>query len=344
MRLIGTLQDRHQAERLAAFLLTENIATQIEQEGDTWELWVRDEDDVPRGAEEFALFLANPQAEKYRRSLEKAETLTRHQQRQRSEHRKNVVDMRRRWQGPLRPAPMSFLILGVCIAVSVATNWGKNTSGSAYRALAFNAMSLEEVQRRGLDPNDFDNPRVRCASLRSGEAWRLVTPSLLHFGILHLLFNGIVTLQLGPQIERRYGAWWLVLLSLWCAVPSNFCQGVFPLVLGGSPSGIENGFLISRFGGWSGVLFGWAGFIWMRAWFDPKSGLRISQQLIILLLVLLVIGFSGMDKHLLGEGTRLGNWAHAMGLAAGMSLGYWPKLWRDIRGTSSKSKSGGNQA
>ena len=41
--------------------------------------------------------------------------------------------------------------------------------------------------------------------VHDGQAWRLVTAVFLHFGVLHLLFNSIALLQLGPLLEEMYG-------------------------------------------------------------------------------------------------------------------------------------------
>jgi rhomboid protease GluP len=38
-----------------------------------------------------------------------------------------------------------------------------------------------------------------------GEAWRLVTPMFLHFDLLHLIFNCLWIVQLGPLVEKLYG-------------------------------------------------------------------------------------------------------------------------------------------
>ncbi|MBT9556145.1 MAG: rhomboid family intramembrane serine protease [Myxococcales bacterium] len=85
-----------------------------------------------------------------------------------------------------------------------------------------------------------------------GHWWRLVVPSFLHFGILHLGFNGSALAQLGPRVQAGYGA--------------GLTVAVFVL------TGIS-GFLASHFlapatitAGASASVFGLLGVIMMNAW------------------------------------------------------------------------------
>jgi len=48
--------------------------------------------------------------------------------------------------------------------------------------------------------------------LEDGEVWRLVTPIMLHAGVLHLLGNIAVQLETGVFFEKEWGSWrWLVI-------------------------------------------------------------------------------------------------------------------------------------
>ena len=46
MRQIGFVTNAVWAERFTAFLITQGIAAQAEEEGDVWAIWVRDEDQL----------------------------------------------------------------------------------------------------------------------------------------------------------------------------------------------------------------------------------------------------------------------------------------------------------
>jgi rhomboid protease GluP len=43
------------------------------------------------------------------------------------------------------------------------------------------------------------------ARIREGEAWRLLTASFVHGGVLHLLVNGYALAMIGPAVEELYG-------------------------------------------------------------------------------------------------------------------------------------------
>lgn len=72
-----------------------------------------------------------------------------------------------------------------------------------------------------------------------GEWWRLVTPVFLHGGLLHLLFNSLVLLQLGPLVEEEYGTERFLVLYLACGIGGNVAsQGLRSTVTVGASSAI----------------------------------------------------------------------------------------------------------
>ncbi len=64
-------------------------------------------------------------------------------------------------------------------------------------------------------------------SLAAGQWWRLVTPMLIHFGILHLAMNGMWYWELGRRIESRQGSINLIGLTLLFSLVSNYTQYLF---------------------------------------------------------------------------------------------------------------------
>ncbi len=83
--------------------------------------------------------------------------------------------------------------------------------------------------------------------LLEGEWWRLVTPTFLHFGTLHLVFNCLWLAQLGPGLEQLLGrSRFLVFYVVTGA--GGFVVSIGYRVLSGSIGGVG--------GGASGVVFG----------------------------------------------------------------------------------------
>ncbi len=66
-----------------------------------------------------------------------------------------------------------------------------------------------------------------------GEWWRLVTPIFLHGGLLHIVFNTMVLLQLGPLVEEEFGTERFFLVYLVTGIAGNVASqslGAHPTV------------------------------------------------------------------------------------------------------------------
>ena len=134
------------------------------------------------------------------------------------------------------------------------------------------------------------------------EWWRVVTAMFLHGGLLHIGFNMMALMQLGPAIEELYGS----------------ARYLFIYVFTGA-----FGFLVSAyFGnfslGASGAILGLVGV--MLAVTTKRGGTYmrdLRSRLISSVVILFVIGFMGMG---------IDNYAHGAGLLAGFVLG---KLFAD---------------
>jgi membrane associated rhomboid family serine protease len=85
----------------------------------------------------------------------------------------------------------------------------------------------------------------------AGQVWRLVTSVFLHFSALHLLFNSMALLQLGPLLEEMYGRSRFAVLYLVTGVAG------FAASVAWRSSGPEAFFSIGA--GASGAIFGLIG-------------------------------------------------------------------------------------
>jgi len=145
----------------------------------------------------------------------------------------------------------------------------------------------------------------------ANEWWRLVTAMFLHGGLIHIGFNMMSLMQLGPALEEVYGS----------------ARYLFIYVFTGA-----FGFLVSAFTGHfsvgaSGALLGLVGA--MLAITTKRGGAYMQDlrsRLISSVVILFVLGFSGL---------AIDNWAHGGGLAAGFVLG---KLLADRQPMNSKER------
>lgn len=137
--------------------------------------------------------------------------------------------------------------------------------------------------------------------IMSGQVWRLITPIFVHFGMMHLLFNSMMTFQLGSLLEPKMGSLPYVLLIAVMAVGSNLGQY---FVTGPS------------FGGLSGILYGLFGYFWMSSRYNPKFGMCINPNAVKMLMgwfVLCWFDFFGLLGNI-----AIANVAHTVGLVLGM--------------------------
>lgn len=131
------------------------------------------------------------------------------------------------------------------------------------------------------------------------QVWRWFSHALLHFSLLHILFNLMWWWYLGGAVEKRLGSGKLFVIMLISALLSGWMQAKFSGVL---------------FGGLSGVVYALMGYCWLRGERDPDSGVYLERGLIGFALVWLVIGWFGVF------GLAIANAAHVAGLLVGLAM------------------------
>ncbi|WP_341502704.1 rhomboid family intramembrane serine protease GlpG [Gallaecimonas sp. GXIMD4217] len=157
------------------------------------------------------------------------------------------------------------------------------------------AMGIPDLYLALLFPPDLH-------SLELADSYRLFTPILLHFSLLHIAFNLLWWWQLGGDMERRLGTGQLLLLTLVSGFAGNLAQ-----YLATGPN----------FGGLSGVVYGLMGFFWLSGHVRPERGIQLPQPVALFMLAWLVLGFIGI-------GLPIANMAHLFGLIAGLMLALLP--------------------
>lgn len=194
----------------------------------------------------------------------------------------------------LRHSPVTALILLLSLIVGGVTMLGDNLD--VMRWLTFLEFRIigEYIQFTPL-----------ADSLAAGQWWRLVTPMLIHFGILHLAMNGMWYWELGRRIEARQGSINLLGLTLLFSLVSNYAQYYFS-----GPT---------LFGGLSGVLYGLLGHCWIYQLLSPNPAYRLPRGVLVMMLVWLLLCMSGLIS-MIGFG-EIANAAHVGGLLVGCFTG-----------------------
>ncbi|WP_338569339.1 rhomboid family intramembrane serine protease [Pseudomonas canadensis] len=194
----------------------------------------------------------------------------------------------------LRQSPVTALVLLASIIVGALTLLGENLQAMSWLTFLQFRIVGEYIQFTPL-----------ADSLAAGQWWRLVTPMLIHFGILHLAMNGMWYWELGRRIEARQGSINLLGLTLLFSLVSNYAQYVF-----GGPG---------LFGGLSGVLYGLLGHCWIFQLLSPNPAYRLPRGVLVMMLVWLLLCLSGLVS-MIGFG-EIANAAHVGGLVIGCLTG-----------------------
>jgi rhomboid protease GluP len=186
----------------------------------------------------------------------------------------------------LRSVPVSTCFLAVCIAV--------------YLAMIATGAHFADPHNRALIAWGGN---YRVATL-DAQGWRLFTSLFVHGGLVHVLVNGISILDICAMLEKRIGAWRLLLVLF----ISGICAGLAALVWGP----------LSVVVGASGALMGAAGtlLVWFALPDDKQHRSSMFLHLLCLLVAALVFG---------ALWSRMNNAAHIGGLLAGLVIG--PVLW-----------------
>jgi GlpG protein len=188
-------------------------------------------------------------------------------------------------------APVSVILICACLAVAMISDLGAD---------------IQSV--RGLFFPDYGRGE---ALLSEPLHWiRMLTPALLHFGPIHLVFNMLWLWFFGRMMEPLLKSGPYLLIILWLAFAGNVAQYLW--------SGVPN------FGGMSGVVYGQIGFIWIWHRLRPQSSLRLPRSMIMVFLVALVL------MEVLAS-SYIATAAHTGGLVAGMAAALLMGFWYQMR-------------
>jgi GlpG protein len=186
-------------------------------------------------------------------------------------------------------APITVLLIIACLLVAVLSNMGAD-------AMAVRMLFFPELDQSAGSP-----VAALFSGLNSAGDWlRTLTPALLHFGPVHLVFNMLWLWFFGRMMEPVLGVKTFLAVITLTAFFSNVAQYLW--------SGTSN------FGGMSGVVYGQVGFVWMWQSVRPHTSMRLPLPMIMVFLVGLVL----MEVF---ASSMIASAAHLGGLLSGMLLG-----------------------
>lgn len=141
-------------------------------------------------------------------------------------------------------------------------------------------------------------------ALKSGEVWRVISPTFLHFDILHILFNGMWVWELGRRIERFAGRRRYITTFVITAIAANYLQYI-----------LTSGTL---FGGLSGVVYAFLGYLMVWGRYHDSPLVKVPSGIYVFMLVWLLLGVVGViDQFISGQ---VANGAHVGGLLGGIAI------------------------
>lgn len=189
-----------------------------------------------------------------------------------------------------RRAPLSLLLIAVCCVLAIfapLTAPTPLTLDLMYPDFALGTRRI--ILERVIENFGFD------------DFARMITPILLHGGLLHLLFNMMWTWDLGPRIERAQ---------------SSLALGIAIVVLALISNTVQYLFAGRNFGGMSGVIFGLFTYIWMWQLIDPRKGLSLPGSLIWFMVISLVI-MTVLDLPFIADEAHIGGFVTGIVYGAG---------------------------
>ncbi|MBX7066695.1 MAG: rhomboid family intramembrane serine protease [Parachlamydiales bacterium] len=328
MRQVGTLTHENHARRLTNFLTSQGIGNRCEvtfepQNGHmAYQIWIQDEDRLDEAAAIFAEFERNPTDRKFDApEPEPQEPVEQQEEEAALEEEKPTHRFK---------ATVTHLFIALCVLVFFITGLQRVQQvdqGSTADIAPMQAAMLYDLPTgktfwqgiygyvvakvKGENPTSVEGPLF--VKIREGEIWRLFSPCILHKDLLHILFNMLWLWYLGRPIEQRIGPFRTLLFTLIVGISTNTLQ-----------------YLMSGpyFIGYSGIVTGLAGFIWMRERIAPWEGYPLNRSTILFLLIFIfailglqIFSFFVETFTTYSFAPNIANTAHIAGAIIGAILG-----------------------
>lgn len=266
MLMITSFTNPRVAQAFVDYMATQGVVLTIQQHTQT-DVWLADESQAERVNAELARFLENPADPRYLAASWTTGHMDSGLHYQRFPFFATVRE---------RAGPFTLLLMAACILVFIIMNVVGDQPAMIALAWPY-------------------GPAVQY------DVWRYFTHALMHFSVLHILFNLLWWWYLGGAVEKRLGSGKLIVITLISALLSGYVQHKF--------SG-------PWFGGLSGVVYALMGYAWLRGERDPESGIYMQRGLITFALIWLIAGWFDLF------GMSIANGAHVTGLAVGLAMAF----------------------
>ena len=318
MRHIGNVADEQQAVRFRDYLLARGIESHIEPARSAgWDVWIEHDDQVDFGRQELEAFEVDPDHERYRKADKSAKKIRKTQEKAAERRRRNFTDVRTQQAGPFSAPVVTIGLIILCLLTAAGTQLAMKPT-PLLRALLFQpydaAVAAETVQADDsvdvLGGGSFAlySDEGMFSAIRSGQVWRLVTPMLIHWTVLHLVFNLYWLWFFGRMIEPRRNGLFFTAFILLAAILSNTAEALW--ATRGSFTSTD---LYSAFGGFSGVNYALFGYALLLSRLRPSEGIGVDKQTSIILLGWLVLCMTGFVGP-------IANAAHIAGFLVGLAV------------------------
>lgn len=278
MRKIGELVGLDKSERFVAFLKSQKIESEAREQEGSFGIWVYDEDLLAKADGMFEEFKQSPDAPRYTKSA-----------------LKNSLK-------PPQPVSPTYALKSKRIKNTKYLSSNANiTDIPIVWSIIIICVVLRLVAQAPLFKPYVDYFFQFNLKILDGQIWRLLTPIFLHGGLLHLFFNMFWVFDVGGDIEREEGKWFL---------------GIFVVVTGTLCNTLQ--FLVSGpyFEGISGVVYAMIGYAWMMTRFKYNSRYSMSDMMMGFMVAWIFVG-------LMFDDLRIANTQHITGMILGLILGSW---------------------
>jgi len=266
MQCLIVLSNRRLAQAFVDYMASRDIDIVLDTEASAVRLYLKDEAYLIEAQSALKQFLANPTDKKYQAaSWDMAETRTAQFSYQKADIIKHFMD---------RAGPVTLSLL-------------------------FCSTLLLLFSFIGFLPQIFYWTHFPATSGEIWQLWRLFTHTLVHFSLLHFVFNALWWWFFAGLIEKKLGSSKLVQLFLFSALFSGLAQYYF--------SG-------ANFGGLSGVIYALLGYVAILGRFLPQKGVLVPDSYVIFMVGWLVLGFFQP------MGMSIANVAHIAGLVTGCGI------------------------